>query len=245
MKQKDYFIKSGYVPNKYLQTMDEVSQSVYWDEKKIHSAHFHQFYVYVYLVSLVRKYDLSSLIDVGCGVATKLQYVHSMLPQLSITGIDQRSPIKFCKKRYRFGTWLVDDFEHPRADLQELTADLVVCSDVIEHVLDPDKLLHYLKGKMKKDGFLLISTPERDLLRGKDCDYSPNRNHIREWNSQELTSYLESHGFSIIAHRLEYPVKIGANRVFVMSFLKWVRKHIGTGYSYKYNQVFLLKKVSD
>jgi 2-polyprenyl-3-methyl-5-hydroxy-6-metoxy-1,4-benzoquinol methylase len=240
--EKTYSLKEGYIPNQQLETMDEISQKVYWKKETIYSASFHQFYVYKYLVSLIRQQQPKTIIDVGCGVGVKLAYVHYQVPAVEIIGIDQKSAIEYCQKHYDFGTWQNDDFENPRQDLEEVKADLVVCADVIEHVLDPDKLLAYLKNKMTNNGYLLISTPERDKLRGEGCNYSPNKHHIREWNKSEFLTYLEQSGLVVISYYLEYPIKIGWNRIFISHFLRWLKNGFSQGLAFRSTQVVLLKK---
>lgn len=244
MKKENYFIKASYIPNKMLETMDNVSNGVYWDKKKAYSAGFHQFYVYKYLTKLINKHGFEKLVDVGCGVGTKLSFVNKKCPNVNIIGIDQEAPIKFCKETYKFGKWFSDDFENPKEDdrsLNEAKGDILICSDVIEHVLNPDKLLAYLKTKVRPDGYIIISTPERDLSRGKSHNVSPNKHHIREWNREELTKYLTESGFKIEDYHLEYPVKIVLNRIFVSNFLRWLLQRTRQKLSFKYNQVFLLK----
>ena len=41
-------------------------------------------------------------------------------------------------------------------------ADLVIASDVVEHLVDPDEMLQFISRIGPK--FVVISTPDRDLL---------------------------------------------------------------------------------
>lgn len=95
---------------------------------------------------------------------------------------------------------------------------------------------------MTNNGYLLISTPERDKLRGEGCNYSPNKHHIREWNKSEFLTYLEQSGLVVISYYLEYPIKIGWNRIFISHFLRWLKNGFSKGLAFRSNQVVLLKK---
>jgi len=115
---------------------------------------------------------------------------------------------------------VADDFEHPTYS-SETQYDLIVCSDVIEHMEDPDMLLSYIKKFAHKDGTILFSTPERDVLRGKDNMHSPNRDHIREWNKEEFTRYLTSRGFTILGTRLLRDIGFNFSKSYKPMF-SWV-----------------------
>lgn len=233
---ENYFIKAGYVANELNITNDEVSNEKYWDRNRITSAEVFQFPVYQYLCTYLRNTDIKKVIDIGCGVGRKLVYVNKQNPDVKIIGIDQEDPIKYCKSTYSFGEWYSDDFENSQLST-DIKSELIICSDVIEHLINPDLLLNYIKSKLEVNGVVIISTPERDALRGKNCNYSPNIHHIREWNFKEFEKYLESRGFEVIDHFLQYPIKMKFNVIFYHEIIKRALKfkHL------KYNQVVVAK----
>jgi 2-polyprenyl-3-methyl-5-hydroxy-6-metoxy-1,4-benzoquinol methylase len=73
---------------------------------------------------------------------------------------------------------------------------------VIEHLVDPLKLLAHLKALLERASVALLSTPERDLTRGVE-DMGPplNPSHAREWNTAELRALLEAAG--VAPYRIE------------------------------------------
>lgn len=146
-------------------TNDEVSEIRYWNKKRILAAEVYQFPVYQFLSDFIRKNNSEVIIDIGCGVGRKLKYVNEQNPDVRLIGIDQRNPINYCKSTYSFGEWYIDDFENSQLSV-ELNANVIISSDVIEHLLDPDLLLNYIRTKLDKDGVVILSTTERDLLRG-------------------------------------------------------------------------------
>lgn len=233
-----YFIKDSYSPNEQVVTIDEISGKQYWNRSRVYSSYYYQFPVYRYAKKLIQEKRIKMVIDVGCGVATKLDFLHNHLPSVDFVGFDQQSAIDYCKENYNWGSWYVDNFERPDESLGDIKADVVICADVIEHLLEPDTLLSYLKNRANKGGYILISTPERDKLRGESCTYSPNSCHIREWNYHELENYLLFNGFHILDHFLQYPIRFGINRIF----LNEVVKRLISGKALKYNQVCLLQE---
>jgi SAM-dependent methyltransferase len=78
----------------------------------------------------------------------------------------------------------------------------VLCADVIEHLLDPDPCLDFMRRHLAPGGLLLISTPERIALRGKDCMDCPHPMHVREWSFAEFGRFLASRRFEVADHLL-------------------------------------------
>jgi len=233
---EDYGIKPGYAANTVLLTPDESSGTHYWTEARLRASRYFQFAVYAYAGRVARRRKLESLLDVGCGSGAKLAYLHRRVPELDIRGVDQAHAIDLCRATHDFGTWHVDDFEDP-AKNGPAPAQLVLSSDVIEHLADPDRLLEYVRAKVLPGGYVILSTPERDRLRGVDCNRCPNPYHVREWSFREFEGYLESRGFRVLEHELQLPVRIGAHGTFYREVVRrWLR-----GERARTNQVCLLQ----
>lgn len=235
----NYYIKDDYITNTETLTIDEDSGQKYWNANRIKSSYLYQFPVYSYLLDIVKTNNIKTIMDIGCGVASKLAYVHKKLPTLDFIGIDQLNAIDYCNNTYDFGTWITDNFERPSGVLKTVnTPDLIVCSDVIEHLKEPNILLQYIKDVSSPETLIVLSTPDRDRLRGTECNHCPNKHHIREWNSTELSEYINSQGFKIIDHFHQPPIKISLNRLFYSEVLIRFLK----SQPIKYNQVLLLSK---
>jgi 2-polyprenyl-3-methyl-5-hydroxy-6-metoxy-1,4-benzoquinol methylase len=187
--QPEFFIKENYnhgMRPRYFN--DDV------DEKKI----LWQPDVYNCVDQLAKMFHCTHIIDVGCGDGTKLEPLHQ---NYEIFGIDYGDNLEKCRKTFQFGTWLEYNLENSKPiDLSEkiLKTAAIICSDVIEHLVDPSILLTNLKNFLKYSPFCVLTTPERDLTRGVDHFGPPdNPYHIREWNSNELEMFLEHSGLNI------------------------------------------------
>jgi len=184
-----FFIKQNYrhrIAPKY-QDLGARSSKIIWQPD-----------VYNVTSLLARKFECSHILDVGCGTAGKLV---SMFPEFEIIGIDHGKNILHCKRKYEFGTWIEANLEKQESikiseDILKKTA--IVCSDVIEHVVNPTYLLENLKNWMNYSPVAIITTPERDLTRGKNhFGPPPNQHHIREWNLEEYEKLLQSYNFNL------------------------------------------------
>lgn len=186
----DYCIKPGY--------MHRAAASYFEDAIASSSGVIHQPDVYPFAAHIARGFGCTHILDIGCGRARKLVALH---PEFQIVGIDFGSNLKYCKQTYHFGTWIEHDLETIMSlDLPEaiLRKTLIVCSDVIEHLSHPEGLLQTLSRFLQFAPVAILSTPDRDLVRGRD-DLGPPANvaHVREWNSAELASLLARAGTTV------------------------------------------------
>ena len=237
MDPAKYYLPKDYSENKLNVTIDQ-DENKYWDEERVRRSSLHQHAVYKWANKVISDHDIRNICDVGCGYAAKLNWLHKQKPSLGYWGIDQPNAVKLCQEKYDFGNWLGVDFEK-NPEVPETQADLIISSDVIEHLENPDFLLDYFKKLSTEKTSILISTPERDILRGKDCLHSPNKFHVREWNKAELSAYLESRGFEIIDHKLLEAIKPNLQKFYLRKLLS----RAACLNSMKYNQAVLMKVV--
>ena len=77
--------------------------------------------------------------------------------------------------------------------LQDGSVDVIISFETIEHVnVDAQQLFAYeIKRVLKKDGLLIISTPNTDIYTGKH--HVHNQFHVKEFQKEELHSFLKAH----------------------------------------------------
>lgn len=150
------------------------------------------------LAALMASIRGGRLIDIGCGKAEKLLKYSR---RFKIVGVDFGPNIEYCARTHRWGEWISHDLESEAGlplPLQDLQGAVIVCADVIEHLLQPLILLGKLRRCVDSGACVLLSTPERMLLRGTRLKGPPsNPNHVREWKIGELRALLLHLGFEI------------------------------------------------
>lgn len=181
----NYFIKPGYMSRSVVEYFDDAAA----DESVI----THQPDVYPFLGHLAWRFGCHTVIDIGCGKAAKLM---ALAPRFRTIGVDFGPNIDFCRANYSSGEWIAHDLE--KGDplpipVEVLRRSAIVSSDVIEHLIDPGPYLTELRRLLKYAPVALLSTPERDLVRGPD-DLGPpaNPHHVREWNLPEFRRLLQA-----------------------------------------------------
>lgn len=226
---EQYCISSGYVSNEIALTTSHGGQK-YWNERRLKYSAQYQWYVYKWAKQLMIERGLKFVVDVGCGPGVKLRSLIKPCAQRAV-GIDQAAAIDYCKQVDPQGEYVVDDFSCPRLQL-DFVPDLVICCDVIEHLLYPDILLDYIRRLCDSRTLLLISTPDRDRLRGKGTLSCPNRQHVREWAANEFDAYLKKKNWRILDKKHFPPVKIGFSVLALVHYIRQLKPGLRFPYNY-------------
>jgi hypothetical protein len=149
--------------------------------------------VYEFSKKLADEENLNLIVDIGCGSGYKLiKYFN----EKNTIGIETEPCFSHLKKRYPDKRWIESEQSGINFPNFEGKCDLIICSDVIEHIINPQNLLNYISQFDFK--YLIISTPDRAILRDKFAThglknwYGPPLNpcHVREWEHDEFFKFL-------------------------------------------------------
>jgi hypothetical protein len=157
-----------------------------------------QMEVYVEAGRLSEEMGATSITDIGCGSGAKLMHFFS---RPGITGYDIPDTVAWLKKNHPHrGHWRVLDVLGP-----PVSADIIICADMIEHVVHPDLLLQYLHKSSWQ--YLVLSTPDRSLLVDVPQLGPPgNPSHAQEWSFAEFGPFVRSHfwgdEYKLVSHTI-------------------------------------------
>lgn len=190
-KEQNYFLKKGYISRTtYTHFDDTPFKDEYQDD------------VYYAAWEFASRNGFTKIGDLGCGSGYKLIKYFS---DVDTIGLEIEPTLSFLKKTYPNRDWRSSEFhKKPPFDHREL----IICADVIEHLVDPDDMMNWL-SECNFD-YVLISTPDRDSLDsvwGKDKKkIKQSRSgppvlqvHVREWGFNELHKYVSQY-FEIVEH---------------------------------------------
>lgn len=194
-----YCIRQDYQPNLVQATFDASGDPSYWNAERLKSATAYQYDVYKMAASMVTARKAATLLDVGSGPPLKLREL--MPPGVDIHLVDQPNTARHAAELLPSAKFLAANLEGDCPEIG-IVFDLILCADVIEHLADPDPCLNFMRRHLSPHGLLLISTPERNALRGAHCIHSPHPMHVREWAMDEFRRYLDSRGLEVIDHLL-------------------------------------------
>jgi len=215
----NFYIKEGYHPNTVNLTLDVSGEQTYWDDQRLKTAEVFQHAVYSEALRWAKAKKINRILDVGSGPPVKLEKLKYRIgDEVQIWLIDQPSISSFIGSRWPGYKFIPSDLEFVDINFSE-KFDLIICADVIEHLVNPLALLRFMYDTLSPNGRIFLSTPERDLLRGQECLSSPHPMHIREWNFQELQHFLTAAGFIVTDQLFIPPKKMFRGDIFVSKIL--------------------------
>ncbi len=169
-----YHLPDGYKENTETKQYIDHDDGVIW-----------QFGAYDLAFSMMN--EVKSVIDIGCGGARKLR--RFSMAGIPIIGYDANHPKEL--------PWLDQrKIDLDKIEGEDLTAgaefpSLIICADVIEHLLCPERLLVELIDLAIDGNIVMITTPDRELCHGsRHNGPPPNLAHAREWKGDELLSFI-------------------------------------------------------
>ena len=178
-----------------------------------------------------------NFLDIGCGDGSiSLIIQNSIKGQIKLYGVDI-SPIAVEKANKKGIEAHVCDIDKKELPFKNEFFDAVYCGEIIEHLIDPDHLLEEVYRVLRRNGVLILSTPNlaswtnRVLL---SLGYQPfdietgfkklygnpftkNKEpvgHIRCFTLKALKELLKDHGFEIVkATGVPFVEVFGANMI--------------------------------
>jgi 2-polyprenyl-3-methyl-5-hydroxy-6-metoxy-1,4-benzoquinol methylase len=167
---KTYYIKENYTVRLDNKDFDDTKLTDEWQKE-----------VYEYAKKIAEENNFKTILDIGTGSGYKLI---KHFDSYNTLGIDIPKTVLFLKEKYPTKSWS-DQF------VPITGYDLIISSDVIEHLPDPDILLDLIIQCNPK--LIVLSTPERNLLCNIDHNGPPfNKAHVREWTMVEFYNYINS-----------------------------------------------------
>lgn len=124
--------------------------------------------------------------------------------------------------------------------------DYVVCADILEHIMDPQSVLHVIKNFITPDGYLLVSMPNianwrirLELLMGK-FEYRPltitDPGHLRFYTKYTAKKLLAECGYTV-------KKILPKNSAYKSDFLiRWLGRLWGSLFAY---QLIFVARIKD
>ena len=228
-----YNIKENYESRKH--TWDEQEEH-YWSKERMKRAYAIEKDVYEYATKLIDGNQYKKILDLGCGYAVKWKNYRK--GHVFITGCDYDERIlKINNEKFKDIRFMKLDIDAKNSEYEKY--DMIIMADVIEHLMHPDKALEYIYNSLNDEGIAIISTPERDIARGKDCTYSKKKEHVREWNYQEFETFITSMNFQILKHEVVQYARFN----ILKNPILYLKRNVIYRKRYKSCQVVTIKKL--
>jgi 2-polyprenyl-3-methyl-5-hydroxy-6-metoxy-1,4-benzoquinol methylase len=158
-----------------------------WSDSKIEKLFYSKEVQKLYenIVDVLKKNSLSltnkKVIDVGCGTGKLLDFLSEKFSGFNATGMEYSSAaLDIAKANYSNIRYILHDINNPFPE----KFDFVLSTEVLEHILYPDKVLSHLLDMTDNNGALFVSVPNGriDTFEG----------HINFWSPESWQFFIEN-----------------------------------------------------
>ncbi|MDT7858162.1 class I SAM-dependent methyltransferase [Rubrivirga sp. S365] len=145
---------------------------------------------------LVMEFGPASLLDAGCGEGFVAAALKRREPTLEINGVDaDPAAVAYAQVRHgRAGSFSIGDLYGLPFD--DGSFDVVLCSEVLEHLEDPARALAELV-RVARSGVVLTvpREPYFDWLSrlGRALGTAPDPGHVHHWTPRSFAAFLSPH----------------------------------------------------
>lgn len=149
--------------------------------------------------------QFNRILDLGCGRGWLLPYLKPYGPALGADPVP--TAIDIARQLFPLGQFVCQDAATLAMDQRYRGQfDLVVASEVIEHVEDHQDFLSAIARLLVPGGFLLLTTPRGECFQDWSRAVPPSgRQPVEHWLTEaELQQAAASAGFSLLARRRIY-----------------------------------------
>jgi len=170
-----------------------------------------------------------SIVDIGCGTGELLSHLALEFSSQNLFGLDiSKVGILQAQENYpNLNFALIEvNADGFSSKTMKLAADIIVCSEVLEHLEKPEEILGFISDNLLINGVLIVTVPA-----GPMSFFERYIGHHRHYTKDSLTQLLEATGFSKIeVQRAGFP---GINLIRLASMLRGKRILIDVAESQK------------
>ena len=171
------------------------------------------------------------ILDVGCGEGATYTFLEQAVLQAGLPicnmeyhAIDNNPEVASILNRMAV-TFHLDDFNNMDSIFEEKSFDLIIASEIIEHLYDPDKFIKSIKKLLTDGGVLYLTTPNLASWHGRlmllfgyqplatevsiersefgkgkilpKCYHVKSIMHVRVFTIRALLGFMRYHGFFV------------------------------------------------
>jgi 2-polyprenyl-3-methyl-5-hydroxy-6-metoxy-1,4-benzoquinol methylase len=158
--------------------------------------------------------EATEILDVGCGLGEMVAFLSDELESVRFTGIDfSPGAIESCRRRLPAHRWAVADVV---ADDLPQPFDAVICSELLEHLDEPETALVRIASTLAPGGTIVVTVPN-----GKVFDTERAVGHVRHPTLPMLRQWFDAGGVDIVESQrwgwpgylaLKYAANVDAER---------------------------------
>lgn len=150
------------------------------------------------------------ILEIGAGSGETLLMAKAMGLAQEVVGVELVPIENSGQSDQGMDKFIIGDIEKLELPLEQNYFDVILCGDVLEHLVDPWGTVGKLNGYLKPGGYFVASIPNfreikmlLSIIMGGDFNYNDagilDRTHLRFFCRKNMVGLLEQNGLNIIS----------------------------------------------
>ncbi|SNB47970.1 bifunctional 2-polyprenyl-6-hydroxyphenol methylase/3-demethylubiquinol 3-O-methyltransferase UbiG [Geobacter sp. DSM 9736] len=153
--------------------------------------------------------DKKKILEIGAGTGVTLLQAKALGLADEIVGVELVPLEKSCQRHPDMDQFIIGDVERLDLPFREDYFDVILCGDVLEHLVDPWRMVRRLAAWLKPGGCLIASIPNvreiktvlKIVLKGNfryDSAGIMDRTHLRFFCKRDMLDLFEQNGLDVL-----------------------------------------------
>ncbi len=162
------------------------------------------------LINLIPKNKDNKVLEIGAGACDTLVEIKNLNFAAEVVGVELMNLENSQQGNSLIDRLIIGNIENIELDLPENYFDVIICGDVLEHLVDPWATLNKLHKYLKPSGVIIISVPNireyhilYKILVLRDFRYSSygilDRTHLRFFCKKNIINLLDKSLYRIVS----------------------------------------------
>lgn len=111
------------------------------------------------IISLIPLNPAQKILEIGAGAGNTLLFIKESNLAKEVMGIELMEIANSNQNNPLIDKFQIANIEHENIQAPDEYFDIIICADVLEHLVDPWSIIDKVSRCLKKDGLLIVSIP--------------------------------------------------------------------------------------